>query len=313
MQRLEFTTPTPPVGLPELPGPPSDEVKIETSVSTNGETNPLATSLSTMKTPQFPGAFGTPVRPLAPISGVMLEEHVVLEQMETTPKLEHVDPVSWFQGYGGGTPSPAPPGGYRGTPTPMKRKGILKVRFDEDVQTSEAPVNGSTVEVGTLNGVTIKSKAFSLSPPLSSEDVPPLSLSSSRRKGLRLVDEYGRERRFTEDGEEIVLDSWRKKVSTNESRQLTPLEDMALTPKTRTKMRQVDALGNEVAGGIEAAEPKVDLREARSKKTVISGLTRSLRELKHELEQEEEACVLRVVFPFICLDDNSCNFVFCSA
>jgi hypothetical protein len=303
------------MGLPDLPGPPSsDEEDVKTPVKPNGEAKPLAMPLSTMKTPRCPGAFGTPALLFVPAVDSTPEEYepVTSEEGEPTPKLVPVNALPPSESYAGEPPSPAsvpptpvPPGAYRATPMPAKRKGILKVRFDGDVQTSEGLVNDSVNgAVGAAKGAAIETKETSSLPSPSSEDIPPLNLSPSRRKGLRLVDEYGRERRFTEDGEEIVLESRRKNVSTSEESLKptpTPVDDGTLTPRRRAKMRQVDALGNEI---METDEPKEEpkkepngrvngeLPEPRGKKALFSRLTRSLGELQDDLAEEEDACVI---------------------
>ena len=251
-----------------------------------------AMSVSTLKTPRFPGTFGTSssYSTSPPAASPTSPQDDAAEEGETTPKIKPVDdlPSTHTQTNGYTSATPAPPGAYRITPTPGKRKGILKVRFDGDAQTPEVVVEDSfpgVVSIGT-------SKVDGASPNSSSseDDVPPLSLSPSRRKGLRLVDEYGRARRFTEDGEEIVLDTRRKSANGWGSLMPTVPEDSTMTPRRRAKMRQVDAIGNEMAGSLGSKsrkEPNGEVPEPRRKKAVLSQLTKSLEKLQDDLAEEE--------------------------
>lgn len=251
-----------------------------------------ASSLSTLKTPRFPGAFGTPGPAFSPsVLGPMSQNDTLnVEDADATPKINPVDglPPTHIQtsAHTFMPLTPAPPGAYWTTPTSAKRKGILKVRFDGDVQPPEDAVDdpfaGSGSTGSTANG------SSSSSP--SEGDVPPLSLSPSRRKGLRLVDEYGRARRFTEDGEEILLDTRRKTGNLAASLEMAVPDDTT-TPRRRAKMRQVDALGNEVNDGMGWFKKDLDreVPESQRRTAVLSRLAKSLGELQDDLVEEENA------------------------
>ena len=249
-------------------------------------------SVSTLKTPRFPGAFGTPASSaFLPAASSTSHQENAAEESETTPKISTLDvlPPTHIEINGSTSATPVPPGAYRMTPTPAKRKGILKVRFDGNARTPEDIVEDPFAGVVK----TENSKANGAFPQSSSseDDVPPLSLSPSRRRGLRLVDEYGRARRFTEDGEEIMLDTRRKNVNGGSLVSATP-DDLAMTPRRRAKMRQVDAVGNEVNSSVASKsreEPNGEVPESRQKQAVLSRLAKSLGELQEDLAEEENA------------------------
>ena len=257
-------------------------------------------SLFAQQTPRFPGAFGTsvPSTPLPPAIDTIPRPEDILTTEEATPKLKPVDnlPPTHVQAndYSSIPPTPAPPGAYLTTPTPGKRKGILKVRFDGDIQTPEDVIEEPVTDVvctrSKSNGPSLPSSSSSS---LSEEDVPPLSVSPTRHKGLRHVDEYGRVRRFTEDGEEIMLDNRKKAGNVAESPEPVVADDPTMTPRRQAKMRQVDTLGNEVVDREESKKVKAnhdgEVPETRRKTAVFSRLAKSLGELQDELAEEENA------------------------
>jgi hypothetical protein len=218
-------------------------------------------------------------------------EEVAEATPRTTPEVDLPPTHIQTNGSASVPPTPAPPGAYRATPAPAKLKGILKVRFDGDVQTPE------DIAEEPFSGVFSIGNSKSGSSPHSSSsetDVLPSNLSPSRRKGLRLVDEYGRARRFTEDGEEIILDTRRKRVDIRESVKTAVPDDTAVTPRRRAKMREVDALGNEItdgAGSKPEGAPNRKVPEAQRKEAVFSRLARSLVKLQDDVAEEESAYV----------------------
>ncbi|KAF8588699.1 hypothetical protein K439DRAFT_584670 [Ramaria rubella] len=283
----------PPTEHPELPDPQYSEGDLTPVEATVG-TKDL---LSTVATPRFPGAFGTPastaplyleVDPVHSVGDLATQTEVGASSRPENIDDKEVRVVPLLQ-------TPAPPGAYRATPTPAKRKGILKVRFDGDSQPSEGVANESTHGVIVTSGNIPSKTSGSSSPPSpsSEDDVPFLNLSPSRHKGLRLVDEYGRARRFTEDGEEIILDTRRRNAVKSENDQ-PAIDDVTITPRRRAKMRQVDSFGNEVTG-TEASSPKEvrtgEVPETKGTKAVFSRLAKSLGEVRHELAEEEDALI----------------------
>ncbi|KIJ49697.1 hypothetical protein M422DRAFT_246768 [Sphaerobolus stellatus SS14] len=227
---------------------------------------------SLLKTPRPPGAFGTPYP-----NNNRRDEHY--------PTEEPPNPANETGRFGMQGVSlmmtPAPPGAFKQTPASTRLRGILKVRFDGDRE-----VDGESVKP---NAGLPPDGPSSLPSPSSGE--VPLNLSPSRRHKLRMVDEYGRVRRFTEAGEEIVLD--RKGAP---SLPINGADDTTLTPRRRAKMRQVDAFGNEITETDvqkEEIKPKAESNDkgsiSKRKKGAYSHIAKSLEELQKELAEEEHA------------------------
>ncbi|KAJ8507095.1 hypothetical protein ONZ45_g10497 [Pleurotus djamor] len=197
--RIEFKTPPPPVGLPDLPGPPpsSDE---ETDLEGNIETR--AGGLSLMKTPKPPGSWADTPAP---------EKPRFLSNSS--------DPVASDQDIGLATPgpslsrgsslplqTPAPPGGWLATPAP--RKSILKVRFDPQSESfpassqdeysgadvSDLPVKSNpslTASEVPRNGLVSLDRD---APASNDDEEPPSRINRTRRvPTIHMLDAYGRE------------------------------------------------------------------------------------------------------------------------
>ncbi|KAJ6593676.1 hypothetical protein B0H19DRAFT_1091527 [Mycena capillaripes] len=253
--RLEFQTPSPPHGLPELPGPPSSSDE-ETETE-----RPAATPLRlngdiTAKTPRPPGAWASTPAPM-PRSHSLPPEHgdsgdttstktprapgawastpAPVARAHSLPP-EHDDSDSQYEG-GLATPvpslsrasslpaqTPKPPGGWVATPTP--RKSILKVRFDPQPAELElsatedfSSTNGHPEESALVSATGLATPAEDRvrTPELPTTPVSP-SRSPRRSPTIRMVDEYGRPDKFK------------------------PTK----SPKNRNKIRIVDAMGREV-------------------------------------------------------------------
>jgi len=107
-----------------------------------------------------------------------------------------------------------------------------------------------------------------------------------------MVDEYGRARRFREDGQEIALD---RKAGQPQPSNI--VDETTLTPRRRAKMRQVDAFGNEIVGSdmhdVEESKPKPESPDqgsvSKRKKSTYSRIAKSLEELQKEMAEEEKA------------------------
>lgn len=144
-----------------------------------------------------------------------------------------------------------------------------------------------------VNGLNSKVKGSSPPPSPSSDEVP-INLNPTRNRALRLVDEFGRARLFTEDGEEIKLHRKGEVTPTSES---LAVDDVMLTPRRRAKIRQVDEFGNELvptaASSSKTAKQPEELSrsipETKRKKTVLVQLAKSLGDLKNDLAEEEDA------------------------
>ncbi|KAF8520384.1 hypothetical protein BU17DRAFT_88973 [Hysterangium stoloniferum] len=294
-----FKSPSPPAELPELPGRPSED---ETEYNYTPMRPVLDNTLSALCTPRFPGAFGTPYKTLSsPASAAPLPSGDNETAVQNT--MENSSPTYSTVTSNGATP--APPGAYQPTPA-IKLKGIRKVRFDSDANDAqkgeEAPEGGST----PINGLISKVKGSSTPPSPSSDEVP-ININPTRNKALRLVDEFGRARRFTEDGEEIKLHRKGEATPASES---PAVDDVTTTPRRRAKIRQVDEFGNELvsmAGSSSTAtkqpeELSSSIPESKRKKAVLVQLARSLGDLKNDLAEEEDA--LAVFLPSEGQQDN---------
>ncbi|KAJ7874707.1 hypothetical protein B0H14DRAFT_2173355, partial [Mycena olivaceomarginata] len=229
--RLEFQTPSPPHGLPDLPGPPSssdEETETERTVATPLRFNGASDTFT--KTPRPPGAWASTPAPVT--------------RTASLPAPDHDESDSQYEG-GLATPGPSlsrassfpaqtprPPGGWMATPTP--RKSILKVRFDP--QHTELELS-ATEDFSSTNGHPEESCEVSETgsaaaveadrvhtPELPSTPVSPSrspTRSPRRSPTIRVLDAFGR-----------------------------PESKPAKSPKNRNKhqhpVRIVDAMGREV-------------------------------------------------------------------
>ncbi|KAI0266730.1 hypothetical protein BC834DRAFT_1032479 [Gloeopeniophorella convolvens] len=147
--KIEFKTPSPPRGLPDLPGPPlSSEDETDTGdllPERQGGENQL--NLTTMKTPRPPGAWAATPAP-APVPARSQTPQPASSSAEAAKsararsnslpqpsfaelKPSLVTPVSAFS-RASTLPSrtPAPPGAWMATPGSLRRKALMKVRFE---------------------------------------------------------------------------------------------------------------------------------------------------------------------------------------
>lgn len=199
--RLEFQTPSPPHGLPDLPGPPSSDEETETE-------RPAATpirfnggpDMTSTKTPRPPGAWASTPAPVARARSLPPPEHDDSDSQYENGLATPVSSLSRASSFPAQTPKP--PGGWVATPTP--RKSILKVRFNP--QPSELELS-ATENFSSTNGHPEESShitATGLATPVEEEEsfrvhtpelptAPVSPLRSPRRSPtIRVVDEYGR-------------------------------------------------------------------------------------------------------------------------
>ena len=149
--------------------------------------------LPTTKTPKPPGGWFTPSRGKANTTAMDSPSNATFSQ------------------------TPAPPGAWKGTPMfSQARKSILKVRFDN---TSAVPTNTNLLSQNAAQGQRDISD---------SEDI-----DSVAARAVTLVDSFGRERKFDENGDEMDL---------------SPVQDSHETPSRRPNgsVRLVDSMGNEL-------------------------------------------------------------------
>ncbi|KAJ7502804.1 hypothetical protein B0H11DRAFT_604154 [Mycena galericulata] len=201
--RLEFQTPSPPHGLPELPGPPSssdEETETERPTATPLRFNG-ASDMSSVKTPRPPGAWTSTPTPAARAHSLPPPEHDDSDSQHGSGLATPVASLSRASSFPAQTPKP--PGGWVATPTP--RKSILKVRFNP--QPSEFELS-ATEDFSSTDGRPEESSqlaATGLATPVEEEDdsfrthtpespTAPVSPSKSPRRSptIRVVDEYGR-------------------------------------------------------------------------------------------------------------------------
>ncbi|KAF4603800.1 hypothetical protein EYR40_000971 [Pleurotus pulmonarius] len=200
--RIEFQTPSPPKGLPDLPGPPPSSEDDTGTAATFARIQPQSgPNFSMMKTPKPPGGWADTPGPQRPAP------------LQRTTSLEQPPPGQ--DGLGLATPgpslsrastmplqTPAPPGGWMATPAP--RKSILKVRFDPQPNALTASSQDETSAPESQNGHPAGSPP---TPPAEADEQVSKAKDQadvSRRgseasKGLRrlpsirMLDAYGRE------------------------------------------------------------------------------------------------------------------------
>ncbi|KAI0067171.1 hypothetical protein BV25DRAFT_1819465 [Artomyces pyxidatus] len=158
--KLEFQTPSPPKGLPELPGPPSssDDDELDdadrTPVLQNGA---MSADLSNMKTPRPPGAWAAtpaPVRQQVPETPAPSSSVQSRGRSNSLPQPTAADDLPLENG-DAKTPvlaltrantlptrTPAPPGAWLMTPGTLRRKSLMKVRFENATSDSARSENG---------------------------------------------------------------------------------------------------------------------------------------------------------------------------
>ncbi|KAJ7209622.1 hypothetical protein GGX14DRAFT_452266 [Mycena pura] len=220
--KLDFQTPSPPRGLPDLPGPPSssdEETETErpanTPLRSNGAPN------TTLKTPRPPGAWASTPSPLVRSNSLSASEHGDGDSQYEGGLATPIPSLSRASSLPAQTPKP--PGGWVATPTP--RKSVRQVTFDlqpsefelsaTEESTNDHPEEQSQVsEAGLATPVEVEQLRSHIQEPTSP------SKSPRRSPTVRIVDAYGR-----------------------------PDKSKAMkSPKSRNKnaVRIVDAMGREV-------------------------------------------------------------------
>ena len=162
--KIEFQTPSPPKGLPELPGPPSedDTGNVDTLFSTRKNDGLL--NLTTAKTPRPPGAWAATPAPVPaparsqtpqPTTSSIRYSRTRSNSLPQPSFTEIQSSMATPTPHTGTLPArtPAPPGGWFTTPGSLRRKSLMKVRFEaapSDSAVSDAdmtPKNDKRVEV----------------------------------------------------------------------------------------------------------------------------------------------------------------------
>lgn len=232
--RIEFQTPSPPKGLPDLPGPPSSSSEDEDGVeeAKNAHTRLVVDSMA-MRTPRPPGAWSsTPVPSQQNTRETLLRSQSVSSEQELNNTQYNSGLATPVASLSKASPlplvTPAPPGAWKNTPG--LKKSNQKVRFDPQHLESEM----SASEDPEL------ARGLSTTPVDVSDERdrdPPVTPSRSPRKptGPRVVDAFG----------QTISDEGMKKRT---------------SPRSKgTPMRIVDAMGRvleDVAEPVSAASLK---------------------------------------------------------
>ncbi|KAJ7594744.1 hypothetical protein C8J56DRAFT_447987 [Mycena floridula] len=205
--KLEFQTPSPPRGLPDLPGPPSEDEEDETTP------NRQISDLSTAKTPKPPGGWAyTPIVPKQ--NGLSRANSLPPEaDSDDDDDSKFSTPTASLSRAASMPPqTPALPGGWMNTP--LHRKSVrFEAVSDLEMSTSDAPSGSifTDTDQSPMPGV------LNLEEAMRSE--PSFSPKSPRRAAtVRILDEFGVE--------------------------LEPVRPE--TPRSKSIVRIVDAMGREV-------------------------------------------------------------------
>ncbi|KAL0072804.1 hypothetical protein AAF712_000567 [Marasmius tenuissimus] len=261
---LPLQTPSPPKGLPDLPGPPSSDDDTD-SVEDNGPHELKSINTTALKTPKPPGAWS--YTPAPQRQNGLLRSHS-LPQLEEEPQYDSglATPVaSLSRASSVPLKTPALPGGWLTTPYPksvrfeteesvatdqsalvsdssVEPEANLRGASERLKQLAAAPADESTKE--RMEDITIKmekdTSTSSIATPPPSATVSPKPKSPGRK--INILDEYGRELR--DSGEDVKPKSKNKKK-----------ERQASTPKS--SVRIVDAMGREI-DDTQSEEPTVD-------------------------------------------------------
>ncbi|KAA1475142.1 hypothetical protein DENSPDRAFT_883330 [Dentipellis sp. KUC8613] len=352
--KIEFQTPSPPKGgLPPLPGPPSSDEDGDEDEERTPVREPL--SFSSMKTPRPPGAWAAtpaPARQASPApsaaSAASPSERKrsranSLPQPPSTPSADEnpsssgtlaaatprtpaASSSSLSPAHSLPTRTPAPPGAWLATPATLRRKSIMKVRFEvsaSDSAVSEFGVvspaaktvpllleDGDQKSVEGPNGdggeQSLSEPSFSgvvESSPVPQERVQDIALEpvskpmpepvtparspspSSRRKlrkspSVRLVDEYGREQSEASVNKKDVSASMRM-----------PGGGPLATPRNKSAVRMLDAMGREVDEPAEAndSEDTVTERTPLPRREALARVKRAVAELQEGLSEVDRS------------------------
>lgn len=319
ISKLEFQTPSPPRNMPELPAPPSSSEDEDRQEPTPGRVSLLA-DFTAAKTPRPPGAWAPTPTPAAridrpdfdtPRAGPSVQAPAPQPQDETpVPTPMRADNMSAL-------PTPAPPGAWQLTPTgSMRRKSILKVRFDVDPNTSgesmpAVPIVGPGT--GTPNPAAENmSDLFPRLPALgrkdetqpetkeqaadkgkekekadrrerSSSPPTPRARRSKSPRGIRILDAFGNE--TVDDTPVASAEASAKSEDVAPPGQLV----QSSTPRSRGGVRIVDAMGREI---VEPAEPvkEEDVSDERplTRQESLARLRKAVAQMAEDLGESDE-------------------------
>jgi serine/arginine repetitive matrix protein 2 len=252
---FEFQSPSPPKGLPELPGPPSmsdeeeedlvyDSIAWEQTPGQSVAEHADVGNVTDMKTPRPPGAWlATPT----PADNVAHTRGSPTVSSETEYDGGLATPVASLS-RASALQTPLPPGAWMPTPA-TARKSILRVRFEQ-------PPSESTETEQSISSANSESSAHSYeilkhspSPAnkatQSAEPVPP----RSRTPDLQMPVTKPQSPRSPRKSPKIrVMDAFGREAPDHISREVEQVDIHTNTPRTRSAIRIMDAMGREVDG-----------------------------------------------------------------
>lgn len=250
---FEFQSPSPPKGLPELPGPPSmsdedeedlvyDSIAWEQTPSQSIAEHTDAGNVTAMKTPRPPGAWlATP----APADNVVHARGPSTVTSETEYDGGLATPVASLS-RASALQTPAPPGAWLPTPA-TARKSILRVRFEQPPSESTETERSISSANSETSDLTLEILKRSPSPAnkmaQSAEPVQP----RSRTPDLQMPVAKPQSPKSPRKSPKIrVMDAFGREAPDYISRGIERVEVHMNTPRTRSAMRIVDAMGREV-------------------------------------------------------------------
>ncbi|KAI8975877.1 hypothetical protein BD414DRAFT_517357 [Trametes punicea] len=314
--KAEFETPPPPRGMPDLPGPPSDDDNDHTPVMQSRDIQGDSTAL---KTPRPPGAWLSTPAPSRQSTKEPIERAgsapPAAEQQSSSFDGRLASPSSALSRAGSLPPqTPAPPGGWVNTPAPdtsARKRGILKVRFEVESETaSEGAFEKPSVDSSTESkapdsdirdaswGVAANAKDDTSGSSVLQESsvAPPPSPPSLRQRirqkspSIRVLDAYGREQVEPPSASDAVHDTDLEDASAAIGSQAvasaTPRRkrqsSTPVTPRTRSAVRMVDAMGREIEEESVQEDDSV-LRSPLTRSEALSRIRETLSSMAEEL------------------------------
>ncbi|KAI0093200.1 hypothetical protein BDY19DRAFT_1053696 [Irpex rosettiformis] len=305
--KLEFQTPSPPHNMPDLPGPPSSDDENEAHNTPSKSRGTSKGNLTMIKTPRPPGAWA--------LTPVLVEKPAVVPRQPIHPAPNFAEVQETPNTHGDATTSktPAPPGAWQNTPVSdsLRKKGILKVRFDVESNASadttfdEIPLVGpsspqakkgdSISEIfptlpGSL-GSDKNTKSIAQEGKASGKenDAVPGSSGSTRGRspkspGVRVLDAFGRE-----TAEEALPTSSSQESATNSASEPEKEKGKEYTLSSsetgRSAVRIVDAMGHEVA----ESDVSVELPAPRSRSEALRRIRQTVSDLVDDFSDSEDS------------------------
>ncbi|KAH9830856.1 uncharacterized protein C8Q71DRAFT_325252 [Rhodofomes roseus] len=317
--KLEFKTPSPPRGMPDLPDLPSFATEDGDGEGENDNT-PVMTSapgnLTMMKTPRPPGAWAaTPdVRHDGSASNRFAGKNVGEDSSASSVLVNTPDgqaKVDIVATPGGGSDAsgaimpnttatwprtPAPPGAWLqtpGGPASVRRRSILKVRFDVESETTVSDIGDSSAETKrpalpaewnpnaggnsstdaalAMPPVTVKSEGEDrmpskvetpATPPPRPESAGGRPFRSPGSVTMKIVDAFGRETTVEEEKPCSAQEPHQEAPTRSKTPERKTQQSAPPTPRSRSAVKIVDAMGREVEEPVpEASGSRVAHRE----------------------------------------------------